>query len=185
MNKTIIWTLVIFLFIVFVGIFTTQMQQKTVGRAPIYSKLPDFEFQDSEGQSFKRVQLYGKISVFNFHLTHLEKDTLTQAVKNALRPLINSNPSIQLLDVFPTQQNSEQANPTNTSGGGFLYAKKSALKSFMVKGMLMPKERLEAFANQKVVLIDAKARIRGYYSKVKPGDVAKLKADILTILNER
>jgi hypothetical protein len=183
MNKTVIWTFVVFLFVIFVGIFSTQMQQKPGGGLKVYSRLPDFEFTDSAGQPFKRTSLYGRVSLFEFSLNSTQDST--SALKTSLRPILSLSNTFQLISIIKVDT-SVVSSTSRTDNSHFrLLGSEKNIQIFMEKGMLLPKDGLSEIAEEKVVLVDSKARIRGYYDKNgDPEKTRQLLDDIKTLLTE-
>jgi|GEM_PF-2327068 len=182
MNKTVIWTLVIFMFVVFVGVFSTQMQQKNDGSVPVYTKLPDFEFHESTEAPFKRAQLYDKCSVFTFYLNTEQADSLSQLIAH-MQPILKKHPQVQWLKILPLHLPSSDSIKFTLEPGTHLFGETKDIKNFLEKGFMLPKDALEAIAAQKVILVDSKARIRGYYSKTEEG-ITSLERDIKLVLQE-
>jgi protein SCO1 len=160
--------------------------------------VPDFSFSDQEGNSFTRAQMQGKVAIVDFIFSRCE----------GICPKMTSQLS-RVQDSFLEQKDvilvSHTVDPEFDSVGilnnyakeygakyghwYFLTGKKDALYSIARNGYFLPVGKgdggpADFIHSEKVVLVDRKGRIRGFYGGTDPLQIDTLITEARVLLQE-
>lgn len=195
MAKTITWIGVAILFVVFIGLFSTQLITTTSKESlPIIAKLPDFDLTDQDGQPFKRRDLNGKVSVVAFIFTSCKTACPMMTTEMAdLYKRYESSDNVQFVSITVDPEHDSLAvlkeyaarNGVKDHRWKFLTGKIEDIATLADKGFLLPAEDLPEGHSTKLVLVDQDARIRGYYSSGNQNILESLKAHLEELLKAK
>ena len=171
-----------------------------VSDAPIYGSIPNFSLISSENKEFSSKDLEGKVWLANFIFTRCAGvcPMMSGRVKSLQNEFSDSNlqfvsfsvdPSYDTPEVLAKYAKKYEANPKRWS---FLTGDRETIYNlslqhfFLGVSEIAPEER-EQFDqmirhSSKLVLVDAKGRVRGYYDTEDAGYRPKLIQDIKSFL---
>lgn len=166
---------------------------------PVLYELPAFKFTNQLGKPFGSEDLEGKIYIANFFFTSCQTIcpkllSDVQKVQHRLRG-VNDRAAIISFSVDPQTDTPEKlfekANEykANPNVWNFLTSTKEEMEKLLIDGFKVPmgeKKTAESLTDiahsNKLVLVDQKGRIRGYYSTDKD-DVNRLMIDVGLMIN--
>jgi protein SCO1/2 len=170
------------------------VKMKSQREFPVLGTAPDFLLTERSGRPFGREQLIGKISVLDFFFTRCP----------AVCPVMNGNMADLYRDFAgagEVQFVSITVDPDFDTLGAlhqyalnmgvtdnrwvFLRGPVEEVVRLSERGFLLPADRLPAGHSAKFVLLDRRARIRGYYSGLDRNDMTILKKHIRQLLLTR
>lgn len=166
---------------------------------PVMSALPEYELVDENGASFGSKDLKGKFYLANFHFTScpticVKLMETTQKIQKRMKSMgqkvaivsFTVDPENDQPKVLFKKARELNANPYVWK---FLTGTKKQLSNLLIKGFKVPMgekpENVDLYDiahTGKIVLVDYKGDIRGYYSSDQNG-VNKLMIDIGLIVN--
>ncbi|HXH74198.1 MAG TPA: SCO family protein [Bacteriovoracaceae bacterium] len=166
-----------------------------------YGKVPEFRFRDESGVSFGTRELKGKVYVANFMFTSCQTACplllkKVQVVQHRMRGLIDKaaivsftvDPETDSSSVLFSKARELKANPNVWR---FLTAPIDQTKKLLVDGFKVPvgdktfaESVMDVAHSNKLVLVDQKGDIRGYYSIEKEG-INQMMIDVGLIINQK
>jgi protein SCO1/2 len=178
-----------------------SVQRQLPDPLPVLGNVPDFTFTNENGKPFGSRDLEGKVYLANFIFTScqtvcpklLEK---IKTVQHRMRGVIDRaaivsfsvDPENDTPEVLYAKAREMNANPNVWR---FLTAPLEDTKKLLVDGFKVPLGEKELAANvldvahsNKLVLVDQRGQIRGYYSTEKD-DINKLMIDVGLIINAK
>lgn len=189
---TIILSLATGLFIFFtIYFFRLETRPKEL---PVLGEVVDFNLQDSQSKPFALSSLAGKTWVVAFIFTTcgdvcpvMTRNMASLHRSYALRDdvamvAVTVNPEYddpKVLTEFARKQNAD------TERWHFLTGTREAITELMLKTFKIGSMEEPIFHSTKFVLVDKKARIRGYYDGMDTQEVQKLFKDIAYTLKEK
>jgi protein SCO1/2 len=166
---------------------------------PQLGTLPPFSLTDEHGDAFPRDKLHGKIAVFDFVFTNcatacplltqemarLQDEVVKHGLDQRVRLLsVSVDPERDTLDKLRAYAQRAGADPRVWH---FLRGDEASLRKVVVDGLLQvmdkqaDKAALDGFTilhGTRFVLVDDKARIRGFYDANDAADRARLRHDL-------
>jgi len=168
---------------------------------PILGEVPEFSFIDENDKSFGTRDLKGKVYIANFMFTSCQTACplllkKVQKVQHRLRGVIDRaailsftvDPKVDRPSVLFAKAREYKANPNVWR---FLTSTEEEVKKLLVDGFKVPMGDKELAGNvwdvahsNKLVLVDQKGRIRGYYS-IEDESINHLMIDIGLVINQK
>lgn len=175
---------------------------------PVFYQVPEFKLQNEFGKSFGTNELKGKFYIANFMFTSCPTTcpALMQKMDNVQKRIrgLGTKAQIVTFSVDPTHDTPEvlykfaRKRNTNPYVWNFLTGTKEELQKIVVDGFKVPMGEkvsiekklgtqtltlMDIAHSDKVVLVDTKGRVRGYYSTDKIG-IDKLMIDLGLLVND-
>lgn len=165
---------------------------------PVLYQLPDYSFVNENGEVFGSKQLEDKVYIASFFFTSCPSicpkimDKM-KIIQHRIRG-VGNRMKIVSFTVDPTHDSSEvlfknaRKYSANPYVWNFLTASEKDMKSLLVDGFKVPmgdKENVELYDiahSEKIVLVDGKGQIRGYYS-LDDDSVNRLMIDVGLLIN--
>ncbi len=175
------------------------LSRKLPDAPPIYLTLPPFSLTSEKGVAFGSEELRGRVWIASFMFTSCPSvcPKLMEKMAELQHRTRNAGTGVHLvsISVDPETDTPERlaefarrfkASPYRWT---FLTGEEKALEETVVKGfkLAMGKDvenALQIFHSERLVLVDAEGRIRGYYEADKPG-IARLLAAVNYLINVR
>jgi protein SCO1/2 len=162
----------------------------------IFHKISDFELTDQNGEKVNFATLAGKILVVNFFYTHgpqlcdkvnVNIDTVAQDyTRNKLVRFVTITID-PLHDDAATLKKYTAHLKANASQWKFLTGDSTVINNLARNGLLVNEFKTangEFIYNDKVILVDADRRIRGYYSGSSINDMSRLNDELKVQISE-
>lgn len=161
------------LFLGVIGYWVIGQAQKSVSELPVLGELPPFEFVASDGSSFGRADMIGHLNVVDFMFTRCQGPCPIMSANMAdLYRKMEGNDLVQFISI---SVDPEFDSPSVLRKYGnelgvtdsrwlFLRGEQEAVKQLSEEGFMLAAGGLPAGHSTRFVLVDEKARIRGYYS---------------------
>ena len=162
-----------------------------------YGTMPSFELTNEKGEKFGSAQLAGKIWMADFIFTKCPGPCpiISTRMGELQKPLQKSDVHFVSFSVDPETDTPEvlrdyaQKLKAQPERWDFLTGERELVYSLIRDGFKLPVDRDEAAAgpvhSNRVVLIDRRGTIRGYYDALEPDAVTKLAADANHLLREQ
>jgi protein SCO1/2 len=201
--RAIAWYVTLIMIPVLTGAFLFWLRQAQVAQAArrtisMYGTVPQFELTNQDGQPFGSAQLNGKIWIASFIFTTCPGPCpmISSRMSDLLRPLEKSDTHLVSFTVDPENDTPEvlrdYAKRLHATPGrwDFLTGKQAAIYDLTQQGFKLPvadgaAENGDPVHTQRVVLVDRRGTIRGYYDIIEPDGVTKLLADTSKLLREQ
>ncbi len=168
---------------------------------PVLGEVPEFSFIDENDKSFGSRDLKGKVYIANFMFTSCQTACplllkKVQKVQHRLRGVIDRaaivsftvDPKVDRPNVLYAKAREYKANPNVWR---FLTSTEEEVKKLLVDGFKVPMGEKELAGNvwdvahsNKLVLVDQKGRIRGYYS-IEDDSINHLMIDTGLVINQK
>jgi protein SCO1/2 len=191
MSKTTVkWligiTSAIFLMLV-AALYTIQQAQASRNRLPVLKDLPEFTFTANSGQPFTKEDMLGKVSVVMFGFTSCKGPCPIMSGNYAeMYKLYDHSDKFQLVwvtvdpDVDSLDRLNEYAANYGVTDNRWIFLRNDmdATVALCQDGFNLPAVNLPGTHSTRFVLVDDRARIRGYYSGTDGTSIEQLKADI-------
>ncbi len=178
-----------------------SIQRQLPADLPVFGIVPTYQFTDENGSPFGSSELSGKVYIANFMFTHCETSCPVllkkiQTVQHRMRGVIDRaaiisftvDPEADTSEVLFNKAREMKANPAVWK---FLRAPKDVTKNLLVDGFKVPvgsKETatsvMEVAHSDKLVLVDQRGMIRGYYSADTDG-INHLMLDTGLLINQK
>lgn len=183
----------------FLGWRVWESRPSDMFKAPLV-RVPDFSFKDRSGREVTRESLEGKVWVADFIFTHCAG--ICPVLSNEMKKLQDAwegNDRLNLVSytVDPERDTpkrlGEYADQLGAEEGRwfFLSGKKKDLYEFIQKGFLLTAEDdpqggpgFEFIHTSRMVLVDPKGMIRGFYDGQKEEDLVKLRRDVKFLMGK-
>ena len=175
-----------------------QVQQLKNRPLPAYETVPNFELVNQDGQPFGSAQLAGKIWIADFIFTSCRGPCpiISTRMSELQKPLEKSDVRLVSFTVDPEKDTPEvlrtYAGKLNARPGrwDFLTGPRAAIYSLSKDGFKLgvsdgSDETGLPVHSTRVVLVDRRGTIRGYYDALAPDAVTKLLADTNHLLREQ
>ena len=181
---------------------TAQWEERPLEGLGIYGTVPDFSLTERSGRKVDLTELKGKIWVVNFIYTHCPDSCPMQSarIKELQDEFINEkdlrlvsitvDPSRDTLKVLSEYANRFAADPERWL---FLNGEKEAIYRLAQEGLHLaaveiPQEQRTGSGathahSPRFVLMDRKARVRGYYAPSDPEAMVRLRRDLARLLH--
>ena len=188
------------------------LSQTPSPRLPVYGLVPDFSLIDRSGRAVSRSEFLGKIWIVNFIYTQCPDTCALQSAEMArLQADLRAEPDLRLVSItIDPERDTPQvlsryagrfgANPERW---WFLTGEKELIYRFAREGLRLPvidpgsqvRGRGRAIAGHagggarvlhtsRFVLVDRRARIRGYYESADAESLQRLRQDLTALLRE-
>ena len=175
-----------------------EVQQLRNRPLPAYDTIPNFELTNQEAQPFGSAQLAGKIWIADFIFTSCPGPCpiISSRMSELQKPLEKSDVHLVSLTVDPEKDTPDvlraYAGKLNARPGrwDFLTGPRAAIYSLSKDGFKLgvsdgSDETGMPVHSTRVVLVDRRGTIRGYYDALAPDAVTKLLADTNHLLREQ
>ncbi len=198
--KSIAWYVTLIMIPVLTAAFLFWLRQAQIERMArrsigSYGTVPAFEFTNQDGKPFGSAQLQGKIWIAGFIFTNCPGPCpmISSRMSKLQRPLENSDAHLVSFTVDPENDTPEVLKSYSERVGArpgrwdFLTGTEASLYSFIRDGFKLgvsdgAEEMGEPIHTTRVVLVDRKGVIRGYYDILAADAVTKLLADTSHLL---
>lgn len=164
----------------------------------IYHSVPSWSFENQNGINKSSEDLKGKVHLVDFFFTNCPticpKMTVNmKKIQNALQKECLENVELLSFTVDPTRDSVEQLSQyartynLNSKNWNLLTGNQNTIYDLGVNGFLVPNQE-DALApggflhSEKLILIDQKQRIRGYYDGTNPSNISVIVEDIKSLL---
>lgn len=160
---------------------------------PDLGTVPQFSFSDIDSNSFGSAQMHGKINVVSFMYTGCPVKCPLMSVKiGDLYLTFASEPDLQIVSItVDPEHDSPEVLKQYAEGLGvsddrwrFLRAEIPKVVDLSENGLKLPAEYLPMGHSTRLVLVDDKGIIRGYYSGIEQDGAVELKRDIRILLKK-
>ena len=195
------WILLFFPIVIAAGLFLLrQAEVKALARRPLsdYGTVPLFNLTNQDGKPFGSAQLAGKIWIADFVFTSCRGPCpiISSRMSELQKPLRDSDVHLISFTVDPDTDTPEvlhgYAERLHAQSGrwDFLTGPKAALYDLSRNGFKLgvaesgDQEGVPVHSTR-LVLIDRKGTIRGYYDALAPDTVTKVLADASHLLREQ
>ncbi len=157
---------------------------------PLLGQVPEFRFVTQTGVPFGRAELLGKTSVVCFFFTRCHSICPVMSTRMAeLYREYEGRSEIQFVsidvdpdnDSLPVLRQYAASFGVNDDRWLFLRGPLSEVADLSEKGFLLSADNLPADHSSRFVLVDKKARIRGYYDPFSDSSLIELRAAIRAI----
>lgn len=173
-----------------IGLLVLSCSKEPKVDVPVIADLPEFALLDQDDQPFNRQSLAGKLWVTAFVFTHCRATCprLTAQMKK-LQARLSDIPAARFLSVSVDPRNDTPdvlkaymvENEIDETNWRFVTGQEQAIEDFVLGGFKVGFGRTqwstELTHSNSFALLDAKARIRGYYSSEDEG-LAELERDL-------
>lgn len=185
--QLIIWLTILSIVILFAGIILIKPFSKDKSNLPILGHLPDFNFTQSNGQTFGLTEIKGKINVFDFMFTSCPIICPVMTAKMAVfYQAFSSDANVRFISITVDPQNDSLPvlrayaidHGVTDNRWVFLRAPIEEVVALSEKGFLLAADRLPGGHTTRFILVDNHGDIRGYYESVDDASLAKLADDI-------
>jgi protein SCO1/2 len=158
---------------------------------PVMGDVPQFVFTESRGTPFGCDQLRGKISVVDFIFTRCRSVCPVMGENmGELYRLYAKSPAVQYVsisvepeyDSLSVLRDYADRMGVTDNRWKWLRGDINDVVQLSERGFLLAADQLPAGHSSKFILVDDRARIRGYYSGVDEKDVRQLERDIRRLL---
>ncbi|PZR78342.1 MAG: hypothetical protein DLM52_03095 [Chthoniobacterales bacterium] len=203
LRKTRAWNLVLlgFPLIVAAGILAlreVQVHRLTSHEFPSYGAVPAFQLTNQDAQPFGSAQLAGKIWIADFIYSTCPGPCpmISSRMSEMQKPLEKTDVHFVSFSVDPEKDTPpmlrEYADRLHAQPGrwDFLTGPKSAIYDLSIHGFKLPAaehdgDKGEPVHSTRMVLVDRRGEIRGYYDATEADAVTKLLADTDHLLKEQ
>lgn len=176
----------------------TQVHRLAAHALPAYGVLPPFQLINQDGQSFGSADLAGKIWIADFVYSTCPGPCpmISSRMSEMQKPLKKTDVQLVSFSVDPEKDTPamlrEYANRLHAEPGrwDFLTGPKSAIYDLSMRGFKLPAaehegDNGEPVHSTRMVLVDRRGEIRGYYDATEPDAITKLLADTDHLLKEQ
>lgn len=201
--RSIAWYTTLILIPILTGAFLFWLRQAQVAQSarramPAYGTVPQFELTNQDGQPFGSAQLNGKIWIAGFIFTTCPGPCpmISSRMSDLVRPLEKSDVHLVSFTVDPDTDTPEvlrdYAQRLHAQPGrwDFLTGQQATIYDLTQQGFKLAVADAAAedggpVHSTRVVLVDRRGTIRGYYDVLAPDGVTKLLADTSKLLREQ
>jgi protein SCO1/2 len=169
-----------------------------VDKDTVYHTIPYWSFDNQEGVRVSSEDYKGKIYIADFFFSHCPSicPEMLESLKVIQSELADTDLEIVSYTVDPKNDNVARLNwyakenEINTANWNFVTGVQQDIYELGVKGYLVPNQE-DALApggflhSEKIMLIDKKSRIRGWYDGTEESEVAQLIIDVRRLNNEK
>lgn len=202
-RKSRAWNLTLILFPLFIAAGLLVLRQIEVQRAnrrpvEIYGTVPPFELINQAGKSFGSADLAGKVWIADFIYTTCPGPCpmISSRMGEMQRPLEKTDVHFVSITVDPEKDTPAMlhryAENLHAQAGrwDFLTGPKSQVYQLIVAGFKLPAAEHDGDQGQplhstRMVLVDRRGQIRGYYDAIAPDTTTRLIADANRLARER
>ena len=176
--------------------FTISIFQRTlkVEPLPVYGKVSDFHLYDSSGREFSLKNLQNKIWVADFIFTTC--GGICPVMTKNLAALHRSFLPLEGIEIVSISVNPENDTPqvlakfakkynADTNKWHFLTGPRKEIKTLAVESFRLGSVDEPIFHSDRFVLVDARARIRGYYDGTQQKSLNALFKDMANLMKEK
>ena len=195
------WVLLLFPIVIAGGLLLLrQAEVRALGHRPLgaYGHLPSFELTNQDGQSYGTAQLAGHIWIADFVFTSCPGPCpiISSRMAELQKPLKTTDVHLVSFTVDPEKDTPEvlrdYSGKLHAQPGrwDFLTGSKAALYDLSRNGFKLgisdgSEETGVPVHSTRMVLVDRKGVIRGYYDALSPDGVTKVLADASHLLREQ
>jgi cytochrome oxidase Cu insertion factor (SCO1/SenC/PrrC family) len=199
--KTWRWVLLLFPIVIAAGlIWLRQFEANALARRSLgsFGSVPSFQLTNQDGHAFGSAQLAGKIWIADFVFTSCRGPCpiISTRMSELQKPLRDTDVHLVSFTVDPDKDTSDvlrnYADKLHAQPGrwDFLTGSKSALYDISRTGFKLAvaesgDEPGVPVHSTRIVLVDRKGTIRGYYDALAPDGVNKILADASHLLREQ
>lgn len=175
-----------------------QVQQLTNRTIPSYGVLPSFELVDQDAQAFGSAQLAGKIWIADFIFTSCPGPCpiISTRMSELQKPLERTDIQLVSFTVDPEKDTPEVLRAyaeklhARSNRWAFLTGSRDAIYALTRDGFKLAvsdgsEEEGIPVHSTRIVLVDRRGAIRGYYDALAPDAVTKLLADANHLFREQ
>lgn len=184
-----IYKLIFLALLLFVGSIGVSfyLYSRTVQQLPNYGKVPEFQFSDSQDKAFGLTDLDGRVWVASFFFTSCP--VICPEINGRVAALYRKqkgNEKVHFVSVTVDPERDTAAVlkeyakkfGANENQWHFLTAKLQDIQKFSIDGLKLGIFGDPSLHTTRLVLVDSKGDIRGYYSGKEEQDLKKLTKDI-------
>lgn len=185
--QLIVWLTILSIVILFAGIVLIKPFGKDKSDLPILGQLPDFNFTQSNGQTFGLAEMKGKINVVDFMFTGCPMICPVMSAKMAVfYQAFSADTDVRFISITVDPQNDSlpvlrayaRDHGVTDNRWVFLRAPIEEVIALSEKGFMLAADRLPGGHTTRFILVDDRGRIRGYYESGDDASLAKLVDDI-------
>lgn len=168
-----------------------------IDKDTVYHAIPFWSFENQNGDRIGSEFYQGKVYIADFFFSHCPSicPQMLESLKVVQEELKGFDIEIVSYTVDPKNDNVERLkwyadnNEINTSNWNFVTGNQQEIYKLGVNGYFLPNQE-DALApggflhSEKIVLLDKKSRIRGWYDGTEEEEVRKLIEDTKTLINE-
>lgn len=180
--------------VVFAGIATLLLQPPQKRSLPVYGETGNFRLTDARGGEFDSLQLRGKVWVTTFFFTTCSG--ICPIMTKNLKSLQERFGSYKDLEFVSISVNPEQDTPqalsvyaqkygADSDRWHFLTGAREDITRIAVQGFKVGDIREPIFHSAYFVLVDRKARIRGYYDGTSAQEIERLSQDLIKLYRQK
>jgi protein SCO1/2 len=175
--------------------FRMEMRKTTL---PVFGHVPDFALTERSGRTIRLGDLLGTVWIADFIFTRCTAACpMMSSHMKQLQNVLGSSQDVRLVSITvdPERDTPEVLSNYASRYGAhqdrwfFLTGEKDRIQALAVKGFFLgtdsanPKETI--LHSQKIVLVDRRGRIRGYYDGESPGVTMSLLRAVASLQQER
>ena len=181
-------------------IFGNKDYVPEIDKDTLYHTIPYWEFTNQSGEQVNSVSLSGKIHVVDFFFSYCPticpvKTVNIRKIQEGLNNKCISNVEFLSFSVDPERDSSERLSfyakdyNVDASNWNLITGNQSEIYKLGIEGYLVPNQE-DSLApggflhSEKIMLIDDKARIRGYYDGTDSDAVQQIMSDIKSLQEE-
>jgi protein SCO1/2 len=185
--QLIVWLTILSIVMLFVGIILIKPFSKDKSDLPVLGHLPDFNFTQSNGQTFGLADMKGKINVVDFMFTGCPMICPVMSAKMAVfYQAFAADTDVRFISITVDPQNDSlpvlrayaKDHGVTDDRWVFLRAPIEDVISLSEKGFMLAADRLPGGHTTRFILVDNHGNIRGYYESGEDASLAKLANDI-------
>jgi len=191
-NRQILYGLIIIAVLNGFALFAIKWANQSRAALDSYGSVPEFNFVERSGDAFGKQQMLGKINVLNFFFTSCRGPCpyMNSKVAELYQKYVTSN-RVQFISVsvdpdrdsLNVLQEYAQRYGVNDNRWLFLRGEKAAVTELAEKGFKLA-GNLPTIHSTKLILIDARGQIRGYYDSFNDESINLLTMHVRELLKE-
>ncbi|MBD3377195.1 redoxin domain-containing protein [candidate division KSB1 bacterium] len=160
---------------------------RSVTRIPVIGNVPQFSFQAHDGEKFGYVDFWGHYTLVDFIFTNCQSACpIMTSEMSKLYEKYSYSDQLQFVsvsvdparDTLPVLQDYAEKQGVDDDRWHFLRAPVDSVIWLSEKGFYLPAENLPMGHSSKLVLVDKKNRIRGYYDALDEQEMEILQHDL-------
>lgn len=191
--KVMIWTSGVFFILAVVALLVINRSRQSRAEMPILGQLPEFTFIQQSGQPFGLINMIGKITVVDFIFTRCKGPCPVMATKmGELYNLYSGSKKMQFVSISVDPENDSllvlrnyaKRQGVTDNRWVFLWAPIDSVINLSENGFKIAADDLPGGHTSRFILIDSKARIRGYYDGLDDASLEIMKTHIRRLAQE-
>ena len=191
-NRQIIYGLIIIAVLNGFALFAIEWANQSQAALDSYGIIPEFNFVERSGDAFGKQQMLGKINVLNFFFTSCQGPCpyMNSKVAELYQKYVTSS-RVQFISVsvdpdrdsLSVLKEYAQRYGVNDKRWFFLRGEKAAVTKLAEKGFMLAGD-LPIIHSTKLILIDVRGQIRGYYDSFNEESLNLLTTHVRELLKE-